>query len=256
MLARQPQGVGRHDGHHRRPAPRHRNLRGPQAQGPGRAGRDLRHRRAALRQAARQDDHHRQERDRHGEASTTSRRTRSSRSTPATTSRPATRSSAGPIIPHDILRIKGEEAALPVPADRGAERLPQPGREDQRQAHRDHPQPDAPQGEGRRRRRHQVPARRGAWTSSASARATSTSAQSVQGRRAGRHQLQGRRRRHSRPSSRRPTRPPRPPARNRPRPRSPSPARGKTLLLGITKASPAERVVHLAPPASRRRPRC
>ena len=41
----------------------------------------------------------------------------------------------GPIIPHDILRIKGEEAALPVPADRSAERLPLAGREDQRQAH-------------------------------------------------------------------------------------------------------------------------
>ena len=36
----------RHDGHHRRSAPRHGNLRGPQAQGPGRAGGNLRHRRA------------------------------------------------------------------------------------------------------------------------------------------------------------------------------------------------------------------
>ncbi len=41
----------------------------------------------------------------------------------------------GPIIPHDILRIKGEEVALSVPADRGAERLSFAGREDQRQAH-------------------------------------------------------------------------------------------------------------------------
>ena len=67
MLARQPQGSGRHDGHHRRPAARHGNLRGPQAQGPGRARRDLRHRRAALRQPPRQDDDHRPQRVGHGE---------------------------------------------------------------------------------------------------------------------------------------------------------------------------------------------
>ena len=48
MLARQPKEVGRHDGHHRRSAARHGNLRGPQAEGPGRAGRNLRHGRAAL----------------------------------------------------------------------------------------------------------------------------------------------------------------------------------------------------------------
>ena len=52
MLARQPQGSGRHDGHHRRPAARDGNLRGPQAEGPGRARRDLRHGRAALATAA------------------------------------------------------------------------------------------------------------------------------------------------------------------------------------------------------------
>ena len=42
---------------------------------------------------------------------------------------------------------------------RNPERLPQPGREDQRQAHRDHRHPDAAQGEGRDDRRHRAAAR-------------------------------------------------------------------------------------------------
>ena len=67
----------------------------------------------------------------------------------------------GPLVPHDILRIKGEEAVQRVPAPRNPERLPLAARGDRRQAHRDHHRPDAPQGEGRERRRHQAPARRG-----------------------------------------------------------------------------------------------
>ncbi len=57
---------GRHHGHHRRPAPRHRNLRSPQAQGPLRAGRNFRHRRNPLRKTPRKDDHDRPFRNRHG----------------------------------------------------------------------------------------------------------------------------------------------------------------------------------------------
>ncbi len=58
-----------------------------------------------------------------------------------------------------------------------------------------------------------------------------------EGRRTRRHRASRKATSSSRPSSRKPTKPPRPPARNPPRPRSPSRARGKTLLLGITKAS-------------------
>ena len=54
----------RHAGHHRRPAPRHRAVRGPAAQGAGRHRRDRRPRRAARREAPRQADDHRQERER------------------------------------------------------------------------------------------------------------------------------------------------------------------------------------------------
>ena len=151
---------GRHDGHHRRSAPRHGNLRGPQAQGPVRAGGNLRHGRNPLRKAPRQDDHHRPVRNRHG--------TRAPRPAGQGTAGPRRRlrrgrRSAHPRADHSARHPshQGRGVALSVPAGRGAERLSQPGREDQRQAHRDHPQPDAAQGEGRRRRRHQVPARRG-----------------------------------------------------------------------------------------------
>ena len=110
MLARQPQGSRRHDGHHRRPAARDGNLRGPQAQGPGGAGRDLRHGRAPLGQAPRQDDDHRPH---------PSRAWRSEHHVPqdkelqvhagdyVEAGDPLIR---GPLIPHDILRIKGEES--------------------------------------------------------------------------------------------------------------------------------------------------
>jgi hypothetical protein len=60
------EGIGRHDGHHRRSPPRHGNLRGPQAEGPRRARRDLGHDRAALGSPSWQDDRADQERDRHG----------------------------------------------------------------------------------------------------------------------------------------------------------------------------------------------
>ena len=52
----------------------------------------------------------------------------------------------GPLVPHDILRISGEEAVQQYLAARNPERVPQPARRDQRQAHRDHRRPDAAQG--------------------------------------------------------------------------------------------------------------
>ena len=60
------EGSRRHDGHHRRSAACHGNLRGSQAQGSRHAGRDFRYRGDSLREAPRQDDHSRPQRVGHG----------------------------------------------------------------------------------------------------------------------------------------------------------------------------------------------
>ena len=75
----------------------------------------------------------------------------------------------GPLVPHDILRISGEEAVQRVPAPRDPERLPFAARRDRRQAPGDHHRPDAAQGAGRERRRHRrfCPARSSTSSSSA-----------------------------------------------------------------------------------------
>ena len=83
-----PRGL-RHAGHHRRSAPGDRNLRGPQAQGPGRDRRDRRHRRTPGRETPRQADHHRPQREPASNASTSSRTASTCASTPATSSGPA-----------------------------------------------------------------------------------------------------------------------------------------------------------------------
>ena len=44
----------------------------------------------------------------------------------------------GPLVPHDILRISRRRSGAAVPDPRNSERLPQPARGNQRQAHRDH----------------------------------------------------------------------------------------------------------------------
>jgi DNA-directed RNA polymerase subunit beta' len=51
------------------------------------------------------------------------------------TSRPVTPLIEGPLVPHDILRIKGEEALQHVPAQGSAGGLPPAECDDQRQAH-------------------------------------------------------------------------------------------------------------------------
>ncbi len=110
---------GRHAGHHRRSAARDGNLRGPQAEGPGRHGRDRRRGRdPAARSAAAS-----------GRSSSSSESGIETRapgparqavpaSTPATTSRPARPLVDGPLVPHDILRIsrRGGRAAVPASA--------------------------------------------------------------------------------------------------------------------------------------------
>jgi DNA-directed RNA polymerase subunit beta' len=53
----------------------------------------------------------------------------------------------GAVVPHEILEILRRPGAPGTPRQRGAGGLPPPGRGDQRQAHRDHHPPDAPQGE-------------------------------------------------------------------------------------------------------------
>jgi DNA-directed RNA polymerase subunit beta' len=97
-----------------------------------------------FRQAQGQDDHPRRSPRRASRRTTTSRRTSSCSCTRATTSRRATpdRRPADPAR-HPAHQGRGGPV---LHARRGAERLPRPGRGHRRQAHRDHPQPDAPQG--------------------------------------------------------------------------------------------------------------
>jgi DNA-directed RNA polymerase subunit beta' len=61
----------------------------------------------------------------------------------------------GPLVPHDILRVSGEEAVQQYLSTR-SKRLSQPARGNQRQAHRDHRRPHAAQGARRERRRHRT----------------------------------------------------------------------------------------------------
>ena len=145
----------RHAGHHRRSAARDGNLRGPQAEGPGRHRRDRRHRGNPRRKAPRQADHHRPsesgiEREHlvsHGKhLRVHCRRLRPGR-------RGAGRRAAGAARHPPHLRRRGRAA---VPGPRNPERLPQPARGNQRQAHRDHRRPDAAQGARRERRRHRL----------------------------------------------------------------------------------------------------
>ena len=169
LLAKTPREVARHAGHHRRSAARHRDLRGPQAEGPGRHRRDRRHGRAARARSAAAS----------GRSSSSSEsgierehlvphgkhlRVHAGDYVEAgdAAGRRAARAARHP--PH--LR-RGGGAAVPAPRD--PERLPQPARGDRRQAHRDHRRPDAPQGEGRDASATPAccPAR--SWTSSTSA---------------------------------------------------------------------------------------
>ena len=62
--------------------------------------------------------------------------------------------------PHDILRVLGEKELAALAGGRDPGGLPAPGREDQRQAHRDHRPPDAAPRPRRGRGRHQLPGRR------------------------------------------------------------------------------------------------
>ena len=67
----------------------------------------------------------------------------------------------GPLVPHDILRIKGEEALQRYLHRRNSERLSFAEREHQRQARRDHHFADDAKGRDRLGRRQHVPAGRG-----------------------------------------------------------------------------------------------
>ena len=162
----------------------------------------------------------------------------------------------GPLIPHDILRIKGEESLYQylltevqnVYRSQGVKINDKHIEIILNQMLRKVKVEDA--GDT------QVPARRGGRQVQASARATTTVAHERARSPSRAARTSRKATSSSRPSSRRPTRPPRPPARSRPRARSPSPPAAKTLLLGITKASLQSESLHLAPPASRRPPRC
>ena len=110
VLAKTPREASGITGHHRRSAARHRNLRGPQAEGPGRHRRNRRHGRDSRREAPRQEDHHRPQRKRASNANTTCRTASGSSFTPATIVKAGQPLIDGPLVPHDILRITGEEA--------------------------------------------------------------------------------------------------------------------------------------------------
>ena len=161
----------------------------------------------------------------------------------------------GPLVPHDILRISGEEAVQRYLLREIQNVYRSPARRDRRQAPRDHHRPDAPQGAGRERRRHRrsCPAR--SSTSSSSAASTMELMSCVKIKdpgdtefrvgdivprdalRAGEPPRRGRRR-HARPSGSGPSR-------RRPAPSSwASPRR------------PCSPRASSRPPASRRRPRC
>ena len=160
LLAKTPREVSRHPGHHRRPAAGHRALRGPPAQGAGRHRRDRRPRRAAGARSGAAS-----------ERSSSATRAASSASTwwphgkylrvhGGDRVRAGEALVDGPLVPHDILRISGEEA-VQLPDSRDPERLSQPARRDRRQAPGDHRRADAAEGARRVGRRHHAVARLG-----------------------------------------------------------------------------------------------
>ena len=76
----------------------------------------------------------------------------------------------GPLVPHDILRISGEEAVQQYLTSRNPERLSQPARRNRRQAHRDHRRADAAKVQIESAGDTSFAAGQRAWTSSSSAR--------------------------------------------------------------------------------------
>ena len=155
LLAKTPREVVRYAGHHGRSAARDGNLRSSQAEGSGRHRRNRRHGRTAGRKAPRQADDHRPQRKRHRTRASWSRTASTCVFTRATIVRAGDALVDGPLVPHDILRISGEEAVQQYLTARNSERLSQPARGDQRQAHRDHRRADAAQGADRDAGRHQ-----------------------------------------------------------------------------------------------------
>ncbi len=167
---------GRHAGHHRRSAARHRNLRGAPAARPGGHGRDRRPR-PPRREPQGQALDHRRGADRRGQADRRGARAPGAARQAAARPhrrlrqgrRPAGRWPAGAARHPAHQRHRGGAG---LPGARGAVGLPQPARGHRRQAHRDHHLADAAQGEGRDDGRHRAccPAR--SSTSSPSARST------------------------------------------------------------------------------------
>ena len=157
----------RHAGHHRRPAPRDGNLRGPQAAASrpswprssggaswarkaGQADRSgcSRRRTTASRSAS--------EKEHSGAGTAASLRVHQGEFVKA--GEPLV---DGPLVPHDILRMSGIEAVQDYMTREVQGVYRQPAGGHRRQAHRDHRVADAPQGEGREHRRHGTLARAG-----------------------------------------------------------------------------------------------
>ena len=249
----EPPRSHRHAGHRRWSAPRHRAVRGPQAQGPGHHRRDRRRGGTGRREEARQAGHHRPRRRRdRGRAHHSARqaavgarqrpRSRGRRSRPRAAR--AARHPAGQ-------RCRGRAA---VPVARNPERVPFAAGRNRRQAHRDRRLADAPETARRRR---------GRLDHAAGGRARQVRVpqgqRGVDGvredHRSGQHRIPDRRHRPGDARSRRSTRRSRRPTKSRPS----RPARGPrppAFSCWASRRRPCRAKASSRRPASRRRPRC
>ncbi len=161
----------------------------------------------------------------------------------------------GPLVPHDILRIRGPKRCR-IPGPRGADRLPQPARGHRRQAHRDHRRADAAQGEGRANRRHGLAARggHGQVRLPRGQRAAGQGVRQDQG--SGRLAVRAWQDRQPRKRSRRRTQRLEGAGKKPPTWETPRPATAQTQLAGHHQGGRAVGQLHLARRRSRKRPRC
>ena len=143
----------------------------------------------------------------------------------------------GPLVPHDILRISGEEAVQRYLLREIQNVYRSPARRDRRQAPGDHRRPDAPQGPRRDRSATPAscPARSSTSSSSAGKNHGADGLRQDQGPR--RHRLPPGGHRPPRPLRRRRTSASRRPAASKAEWIRPKPAAASTQLLGITKAA-------------------
>jgi hypothetical protein len=148
--SRQDAAQGRQDqGHHRRSAARGRALRGPPSEGRPRSPRSTASSRSAATSAARSKLIIRDRRP--ARKRSISSRSQAPHRLQGRRREEGPAAHRRPVVPHEILESADRRTAG-ASRQRGAGGLPPPGRRNQRQAHRDHRPPDAPQGEDHRAR--------------------------------------------------------------------------------------------------------